>query len=82
MADDADGSGSGSSPDVGSEIESLRKEVSKLTSLVKTVVEQPRVGGVSSVSVAAPAGTGPEAGMHPVDRLFYCSVPVRKTRSG
>ena len=50
----------------GEKIEVLEKQLGEISSLLQSVVDvvgrQQRVGGESSVSVAAPGGTGPEAG--------------------
>ena len=55
----------------GEKIEVLEKQLGEISSLLQSVVDvvrrQQREGGESSVSVAAPGGTGPEAGTHRTD---------------
>ena len=51
----------------GEKIEILEKQLGEISSLLQSVVDvvgrQQREGGESSVSVAAPGGAGPEAGV-------------------
>ena len=55
----------------GEKIEILEKQLGEISSLLQYVVDvvgrQQREGGESFVSVAAPGGTGPEAGTHRTD---------------
>ena len=54
----------------GEKIEVLEKQLGEISSLLQSVDvvgRQQREGGESSVSVAAPRGTGPEAGTHHTD---------------
>ena len=72
----AEGGGTGGldtrrSEQYGEKIEVLEKQLGEISSLLQSVVDvvgrQQREGGESSVSVAAPGGTGPEAGTHRTD---------------
>ena len=54
----------------GEKIEVLEKQLGEISSLLQSVVDvvgRQQRGGESSVSVAAPGGTGPEAGTHRTD---------------
>ena len=73
----------------GEKIEALEKQLGETSSLLQSVVDvvgrQQREGGESSVSVAAPRGTGPEAGTHHTDAtggtcLLYTSPSPRDQR--
>ena len=72
----AEGGGTGGldtrrSEQYGEKTEVLAKQLGEISSLLQSVVDvvgrQQREGGESSVSVAAPGGTGPEAGTHRTD---------------
>ena len=80
----AEGGGTGGldtrrSEQYGEKIEVLEKQLGEISSLLQSVVDvvgrQQREGGESSVSVAAPGGTGPEAGTHRTCLLYTSPSP-------
>ena len=67
MADEggaSEGGSSRSSPEFGERIGSIETQLTQLTTLITSLVSQQGEGGDSSASVAAPGGSGPEAGTH------------------
>ena len=67
MADEggaSEGGSSRSSPEFGERIGSIETRLTQLTTLITSLVSQQGEGGESSASVAAPGGSGPEAGTH------------------
>ena len=67
MADEggaSEGGSSRSSPEFGERIGSIETQFTQLTTLIPSLVSQQGEGGESSASVAAPVGSGPEAGTH------------------
>ena len=69
----------------GEKIEILEKQLGEISSLLQYVVDvvgrQQREGGESFVSVAAPGGTGPEAGTHRTDATPAVSVCIADVSS-